>query len=93
MNNQSQILRELSFSIDEALRRSEERLSHVERQLAGWSLPIVKTSTLSDSSNGWDELQAQANQATEEIDQELSAVQSSLTDLVQDGRQLKAKVV
>ena len=92
MNDQGQILRELSSSIAEALRRSEERLSHVQRQLAGWSLPIAKTLVISDTSSGWEQLKAQASQATEEVDQELSSVQSSLTELVQYGRQMKQRV-
>ena len=92
MNDQGQILRELSSSIAEALRRSEERLSHVQRQLAVWSLPIAKTLVISDTSSGWEQLKAQASQATEEVDQELSSVQSSLTELVQYGRQMKQRV-
>ena len=88
MNNQGEILRELRTSIAEALRRSEERMSHVQRQLAGWSLPITKSAAIADDSSGWEQLKTQASQVTEEVDQELSSVQSSLTELVQYGRQL-----
>ena len=68
-------------------------MSHVQRQLAGWSLPIAKTAVIADVSTGWQELEAQASQATEQTDQELSSVEASLTELVQHGRQVKAAVV
>jgi hypothetical protein len=92
MNDQAQILRELRESIAEALRRSEERMSHVQRQLAGWAAPIAKSTPLSDSSAGWEQLEAQASEFTDSVDQELSSVQTSLTELVQFGRQMKVSV-
>ena len=93
MNNHGEILRELRTSIAEAIQRSEERMSHVQRQLAGWSLPIAKTAVITDASAGWQELEAQASLATEQTDQELSSVEASLTELVQYSRQVKAAVV
>jgi len=92
MNNQGQILRELRESIAEALRRSEERMSHVQRQLAGWAPPGSKPAPLSDSSAGWEQLEAQASEFSDAVDQELSSVQTSLTELVQFGRQMKVSV-
>ena len=92
MNDQGQILRELRESIAEALRRSEERMSHVQRQLAGWVTPVAKSTPLSDFSAGWEKLEAQASEFTDTVDQELSSVQTSLTELVQFGRQMKACV-
>lgn len=93
MSDQGQILRELRESIAEALRRSEERLSHVQRQLAGWSSPITKSSPLSDPSAGWENMKNQASQFTETVDQDLNTVQNSLTELVQFGRQMKVSVL
>ncbi|MFT3879118.1 MAG: hypothetical protein QM703_05580 [Gemmatales bacterium] len=92
MNDQGQILRELRESIAEALRRSEERMSHVQRQLAGWAAPIAKSAPLSDSTAGWEQLKTQASEFTDSVDQELSSVQTSLTELVQFGRQMKVSV-
>lgn len=92
MTDQGQILRELRESIAEALRRSEERMSHVQRQLAGWSDPITKTAPMSDSSSGWEQLKTQASDLTDSVDQELSSVQNSLTELVQFGRQMKVSM-
>lgn len=92
MNDQGQILRELRESIADALRRSEERMSHVQRQLAGWGAPTAKSSPLSDSSAGWEQLETQASEFTDSVDQELLSVQSSLTELVQFGRQMKVSV-
>lgn len=93
MNNQVEMLRELRTSIAEALRRSEERMSHVQRQLAGWSLPIVKSTVIPDDSSNWEQLRTQASLATEETDHELASVQTSLTELVQYGRQVKTSVM
>jgi len=93
MNDQGQILRELRESIAEALRRSEERMSHVQRQLAGWHAPLAKPAPLAESNEGWEHLKTQAGEYTDAVDQELSTVQNSLTELVQFGRQMKVSVV
>jgi hypothetical protein len=92
MNDQGKILRDLRESIAEALRRSEERMSHVQRQLAGWNAPLAKSEPLPDPSGGWEHLKTQAGEYTEAVDQELSTVQTSLTELVQFGRQMKVSV-
>ncbi|HQR06081.1 MAG TPA: hypothetical protein PLN21_04620 [Gemmatales bacterium] len=67
-------------------------MSHVQRQLVGWGTQIVKTVPLSDSSAGWEGLKTQASEFTDATDQELSSVQTSLTELVQFGRQIKTSV-
>lgn len=68
-------------------------MSHVQRQLAGWNVPITKSTPMSDSSAGWEKLEAQASEFTDAVDQELSSVQTSLTELVQFGRQMKVSMV
>ena len=92
MNNQADILRELRESIADALRRTEERMSHVQRQLAGWSLPIARSVAVPEPDDNWDELQTQASQLTDEFDQALTATHSSLSEWVQYGRQVKTTV-
>ncbi len=92
MNDQGQILRELRESIAEALRRSDERMSHVQRQLAGWHAPLAKSEPLAESNEGWEHLKTQAGEYTDAVDQELSSAQTSLTELVQFGRQMKVSV-
>ncbi len=89
MNEQCKILHELSTSIADALRRAEDRMSHVQRQLAGWPAAAPSITVLSDDSTGWQQLEVQTTQLTEGVDQDLAAVQSSLAELVQQGRQLK----
>lgn len=89
MNEQCKILHELSTSIADALRRAEDRMSHVQRQLAGWPAAVPSMTKLSDDSTGWQQLEVQTTQLTEGVDQDLAAVQSSLAELVQQGRQLK----
>lgn len=68
-------------------------MSHVQRQLAGWNAPLTKSAPLSESNEGWELLKTQAGEYTEAVDQELSSVQTSLTELVQFGRQMKVNVV
>lgn len=92
MNDQGHILRELRSSIAEALKRAEERMSHVQRQLAGWSLPHSEITSIPENT-GWDELEVNATQLTNEVDQELASVQSSLTELAQHGRHIKSTMV
>ena len=64
-------------------------MSHVHRQLAAWTAPAPVDRTLSDTDPKWEQLQTQADVATEEVDQELAAVQGSLAELVQQGRKWK----
>lgn len=92
MSDHEHIFRELRTSMAEALQRSEERMSHVQRQLAGWQEPLPTPAPLSDHSEGWDDLQAKASQIAEDVDQELSQVEASLAELVHQGRQWKTKL-
>lgn len=82
------ILRELQTSLGEALRRADDRLSHVHRQLAGWQ-PINKSIVVDSQDEGWKELQASTDALADGVDSELTSVQTALSELVQQGRHLK----
>jgi len=91
MNNQAAILRDLRESIDDALRRTEERMSHVQRQLAGWSLPIARSAPVPDPTSSWD-TNTPSKQMIDAYDQDLASAQSSLSELVHYGRQVKSTI-
>lgn len=82
------ILSELQTSLGEALRRADDRLSHVHRQLAGWQ-PVDKKFVVSNDENGWQSLQASTDALAAGVDSELTSVQTALSELVQQGRRLK----
>lgn len=90
MRDQQAIFRELRTSIAEALSRTEERMSHVQRQLAGWQEPVPAPG-LPAEDTGWNSLQEQTEAMASGVDQELAAIQTSLTELVQAGKTLKMK--
>ena len=92
MLNPSHLLHDLQESISEALRRADERMSDVQRQVAGWSTTHSEPANLPDDTKGWDLISFQASQITEEIDEQLSSVQASLAQLVQQGRQMRETV-
>ncbi len=82
------ILRELEISLGEALRRADDRLSHVHRQLAGWQ-PSNKAVVVESQNEGWNELQASTDALVDGVDCDLTTVQTALSELVQQGRHLK----
>ena len=86
------IFRDLQASLDEALRRAEDRLSHVHRQLAGGQ-PEKNKVDLSEDDNGWQALQTKTDSLTAVIDNDLASVQTALTELVQQGRQIKKSLL
>lgn len=90
MRDQQAIFRELRTSIAEAITRAEERMSHVQRQLAGWLEPAPRTVQIPEA-DGWHVLQEQTEAVTAGVDQELAAIHASLAELVQTGKQLKSR--
>jgi hypothetical protein len=92
--NHGSLLRELQTSLEEALRRADDRLSHVHRQLAGWQLvspgrPPEGGTPTTPADDGWQLLEASTNALTVGVNSELTEVQTTLTELVQNGRALK----
>lgn len=82
------ILHELQISLGEALRRADDRLSHVHRQLAGWQ-PVNEAIVVESQNKGWNELQASTDALVDGVDNDLTTVQTALSELVQQGRHLK----
>jgi hypothetical protein len=87
-NDATHIFSELQTSIAEALRRSEEHMSHVQRQLAGWQTHTPKHE-LPDQEEGWQRLLAQIEEMTGNVDQELAQLQEQLNQLISQGRAWK----
>lgn len=87
-NDPTLIFSELQTSIAEALKRSEEHMSHVQRQLAGWQT-VAPTRELPAQDDGWESLLAQIVEMTGNVDQELASVQEQLNQLVSQGRAWK----
>jgi hypothetical protein len=85
------ILRELQTSLGEALRRADDRLSHVHRQLAGWQ-PINKAIVVDSQDDGWKDLQVSTDALAEGVESELASAHTALSELVQRGRQIKQSI-
>jgi hypothetical protein len=81
MLDHAAILTELQCSLDEALARADDRLSHVQRQLAGSQQPLkapvlpVEIAALQES-----------NELIESVDADLARLHASLAELIQQGR-------
>lgn len=83
-NDPTPIFSELQSSIAEALQRSEEHMSHVQRQLAGWQT-VAPTRELPAQEDGWQRLLDQIVEMTGNVDQELAIVQEQLNQLIRQG--------
>jgi small-conductance mechanosensitive channel len=84
MLNHSAILTDLQASLHDALQRADERLSHVQRQLAGQQQPIPlptapKGVALEQALPDTDPLVAS-------VDDELAQLHATLAELIQQGR-------
>jgi hypothetical protein len=92
MEQEEQILAELRQSVQSALERAEQRMTHVQQELARWpELPKINT-PLSDMDSGWIELEQKSEAIASGVDQELAAAQSSLEDFVKFGRELQSSL-
>jgi uncharacterized protein with NRDE domain len=90
MDQPENILHELRTGVNAALQRAEERMSHVQRQLAGWGdLPRVSVESNDEVNSGWNKLQQTADSLAGDVDADLAAVQQSLAQFLQQSRELK----
>jgi hypothetical protein len=94
MDQPDHILQELRTTVAAALQRAEERLSHVQRQLAGWpELPKpVALRSGEDTEDGWRLLQQTADAIARDIDDDMAEVQQSLSRFLQEGRDLQSSL-
>ncbi len=84
----SHIFSDLQTSIAEALRRSEEHMTNVQRQLAGWQA-VPPSREIPAQDDGWNKLLSQIEELTGDVDQELASIQTQLSQLVSQGRHWK----
>lgn len=92
MEAEERILSELRQSVQSALERAEQRMTHVKQELARYpQLPKINTS-LSDMDSGWTELEQKSEAIANGVDQELAAAQSSLEDFVKFSRELQSSL-
>jgi len=89
MNEPEHSLEELRSGVAAALERAEERMSHVQRQLAGWG-PLCLERRADESSAGWKALESQADAIAEDVDANLVKVQQELGGFLQQARELAA---
>lgn len=82
------IFSDLQTSIAEALKRSEEHMTNVQRQLAGWQA-VPPSREIPAQEDGWNQLLAQIEELTGDVDQELASIQTQLSQLVSQGRHWK----
>jgi hypothetical protein len=93
MDQPDHILHELRTGVNGALQRAEERMSHVQRQLAGWGeLPRVSIESSEDVNAGWAKLQQTADALAGDVDADLAAVQQSLATFLQQSRELRTSL-
>lgn len=81
MLNHAAILSDLQGSLDEALTRADERLSHVQRQLAGGQQPLSLPTLPIEAV----EL-PQDDELIDSVEADLARLHASLAELIQQGR-------
>src|SRR5688500_16956101 len=88
MDQPEHILQDLRTGVASALQRAAARLSHAQRQLAGWTPVIRSTPPAGDAEAGWNQLETQAECIAGEVDTELMQAQQELVNFLQQARAL-----
>ena len=84
MLNHAAILTDLQASLHDALQRADERLSHVQRQLAGQQQPIPLPTL--PAKEALEEAMPTSDPSVARVDDELAQLQATLAELIQQGR-------
>jgi hypothetical protein len=92
MDEPEHILHDLRAGVTTALERAEERMSHVQRQLAGWT-PLSRPKAPSDPGDGgWQELETRADSIAGDVDADLVRAQVELGNFLHQARELAASL-